>query len=213
MIKKYKKTIIITSLLTLVPSVIGLILWNQLPEKIATHFNINNEPDAYSGKAFAVFALPALMLVFHLICCFASSHDPKGKNYTDKMMKIVLGICPAVSILTCSTVYLHALGKGVKMGFVASLLVGIMFIIVGNYLPKCKQTYTMGIKLPWTLDDEENWNKTHRLAGKLWFIGGVIICATAVLSNFFILMTVTLVKCIVPTVYSYNLYRKSHSNS
>lgn len=213
MIKKYKKTIIITSLLTLVPMVIGLILWNQLPERIATHFNINNEPDAYSSKAFAVFALPALMLVFHLVCCFASSLDPKGSNYTGKMMKIVLGICPAISIVTCSIVYLHALGKGVDIDFAASLLVGIMFIIVGNYLPKCKQSYTMGIKLPWTLNDEENWNKTHRLAGKLWVLGGVIICATAVLANFFVLMAVTLLMCVVPTVYSYTMYKKSNSDS
>ena len=136
MIKKYKKTIIITSLLTLVPMVIGLILWNQLPERIATHFNINNEPDAYSSKAFAVFALPALMLVFHLVCCFASSLDPKGSNYTDKMMKIVLGICPAVSIVTCSMVYLHALGKGVDIGFAASMLVGIMFIVAQVFTKK-----------------------------------------------------------------------------
>ena len=149
------------------------------------------------------------MLVFHLVCCFASSLDPKSSNYTDKMMKIVLGICPAVSIVTCSMVYLHALGKDVDMGFVASLLVGIMFIVVGNYLPKCKQSYTMGIKLPWTLNDEENWNKTHRLAGKLWVLGGVIICATAVLANFFVLMAVILVMCIVPTVYSYRLYKIS----
>lgn len=207
MIKKYKKTIIITSLLTLVPMVIGLILWNQLPEKIATHFNINNEPDAYSSKVFAVFALPALMLVFHLVCCFASSLDPKGSNYTDKMMKIVLGICPAVSIVTCSMVYLHALGKDVDMGFAASMLVGIMFIIVGNYLPKCKQSYTMGIKLPWTLNDEENWNKTHRLAGKLWVVGGVIICATAVFANFYVLMAVTLLMCVIPTIYSYRFFK------
>lgn len=213
MIKKYKKTIIITSLLTLVPSVIGLLMWNQLPEQVPIHFNLQGEADNYSGKAFAVFGLPFMMLAFHLICCFASFIDPKGNNYNDKMMKLVFGICPALSILLCSSVYLIAMGKGVKIGFIISLFEGILFIIVGNYLPKCKQTYTMGIKLPWTLNDEENWNKTHRLAGKLWFIGGVIICATAVLSNFFILMTVTLVMCIVPTVYSYTLYKKSHSNS
>ena len=210
MIKKYKKTIIITSLLTLVPSVIGLILWNQLPEQIAIHFNINNEPDSYSGKAFAVFGLPALMLVFHLVCCLASSIDPKSSNYTDKMMKLVLFICPALSIVLCSLVYLNALGKGIKMGFAVSLFMGVLFIIIGNYLPKCKQTYTMGIKLPWTLKDEENWNKTHRLGGKLWVAGGVLICATAVLANIFVLLTTVSVMVIVPTVYSYRLYKNKN---
>ena len=210
MIKKYKNTIIITSLLTLVPVLIGLLMWNQLPEQVPIHFNIQGEADDYSGKAFAVFGLPFMMLIFHLICCFASSLDPKGKNYTDKMMKIVLGICPALSILLCSSVYLIAIGKGIRIGFIISLFEGILFIIVGNYLPKCKQTYTMGIKLPWTLNDEENWNKTHRLAGKLWVLGGVIICATAVMENFFVMITIALLMCIIPTVYSYSLFKNKN---
>ena len=210
MIKKYKKAIIITSLLTLVPVLIGLVLWNQLPEQVPIHFNIQGEADGYSGKAFAVFGFPFMMLAFHLICCFASTLDPKGSNYNDKMMKLVLGICPALSILLCSAVYLFALGKGIKMGFVVSLFEGILFIIIGNYLPKCKQTYTMGIKLPWTLNDEENWNKTHRLAGKLWVIGGIVICATAVFESVFVLLGVTFLMCIIPTVYSYSLFKKKN---
>jgi uncharacterized membrane protein len=92
------------------------------------------------------------------------------------------------------------------------LLVGLMFIIVGNLLPKCRQSYTMGIKLPWTLANEENWNKTHRLGGKTWVIGGIITMATAFIGSFWILLGVLIVMVAVPTIYSYCLYRKQTRN-
>ena len=86
---------------------------------------------------------------------------------------------------------------------------GALFVVIGNYLPKCKQSYTVGIKIPWTLNDEENWNKTHRLAGFLWVIGGVVIMATAFLGTFWLFFVVLIPMVIVPFVYSYSLYKKS----
>ena len=85
---------------------------------------------------------------------------------------------------------------------------GLMFIIVGNLLPKCPQTYTMGIKLPWTLASEENWNKTHRFGGKLWVGGGILTMATAFLGSFWLLIGVLVVMVVAPTLYSYLYYRK-----
>ena len=82
-------------------------------------------------------------------------------------------------------------------------------MIIGNYLPKCKQNYTMGIKIPWTLDNEDNWNKTHRLAGFLWVIGGVLITLNAFLGNEWVFLAITLVMTLVPVGYSY-LYYKNH---
>ena len=89
---------------------------------------------------------------------------------------------------------------------------GLLFIIIGNLLPKCRQSYTMGIKLPWTLNNEENWNKTHRFGGKVWVVGGVIIMATAFAGSFWILLGMLIVMMALPTVYSYCLYRKQTSD-
>jgi len=91
---------------------------------------------------------------------------------------------------------------------IISMLVGIMFIIVGNYLPKCRQSYTMGIKLPWTLNDEGNWNATHRVGGWVWTFCGVAMLVTAFLGIFWILIGVMLIAVVVPTIYSYLYYRK-----
>ncbi len=213
MIKKHLKTIIITSVLTLAPMIVGLILWDKLPMEIPTHFNFNNEPDSYSSKAFAVFGLPLLMLAMHIVCIFATKVDPKMSNISDKVFTMVLYIIPAVSLLMCALVYPVALGKEIQAGTVAILFLGLVFTVSGNYLPKCKQSYTVGIKLPWTLEDAENWNKTHTLAGKVWFAGGIIIIATSFLENAVIFFGITAIMILVPTVYSYLLYKKKKDNA
>jgi uncharacterized membrane protein len=105
-------------------------------------------------------------------------------------------------------VYPAAMGYSVPIEVIMPLLVGVMFIVVGNLLPKCRQTYTMGIKLPWTLASEENWNATHRFGGTVWVIGGIVTLLTAFFGNFWVLMVILAVMCIVPTVYSYRYYRK-----
>ncbi len=213
MIKKHMKTIIITSILTLAPMIVGLILWDKLPDTLPTHFGFNNEPDGYSSKAFAVFGLPLFMLAMHIVCILATKVDPKKKNINDKVFTMVLYIIPAVSLLICAMIYPVALGKEMRVGLIAMLFMGLVFTITGNYLPKCKQTYTVGIKLPWTLDDSENWTKTHALAGKLWVAGGLIIIATAFFENPFIFFSVVLVMVLVPTVYSYLLFKNKKDRS
>ncbi len=208
MIKQNKTKLIITSIVILLPIIIGLILWNDLPDTMATHWGVNNEADGFSSKAFAVFGMPLILLAIHWVCVFGTKLDPKHKDINPKMFTLVLWICPAISLLMSAVVYLNALGKAIKVGFIVIMFMGLLFIIIGNYLPKCKQSYTMGIKLPWTLESEENWNKTHRFAGVLWVIGGVVIIATAVFESPVIFGIVMGTMIIVPTVYSYVYHRK-----
>ncbi|MBP3479139.1 MAG: SdpI family protein [Oscillospiraceae bacterium] len=213
MLKKNKTMIIITTLVALLPILVGLLLWDQLPEQIPSHWGIDGEVDSWSSKSFAVFFLPLMVAGIHLVCVFASSLDPKHHAYEGKMLQLVLWICPVLSLVISSLVYTYALGYDfLDVPFIMCLLVGIMFIIVGNYLPKCRQSYTMGIKLPWTLDDEGNWNATHRFGGWVWVICGVAMLATAFLGNFWVLLGVLLVAVILPTVYSYLYYRKHRKN-
>jgi uncharacterized membrane protein len=76
-------------------------------------------------------------------------------------------------------------------------------------LPKCKQSHTIGIKLPWTLESEENWNKTHRFAGKLWVVCGLLVLALSFWGNIYVMLGITLLMVFVPTIYSYIIYRKN----
>lgn len=208
MIKKNLPKLIITSLITLIPLVIGLILWDKLPDRVPVHWNVNGDVDGFATKAQAVFLMPLVLVAFHWICVLVTLLDPKKQNINDKMFTLVLWIIPVISFLCNSLVYATALGHKISVEIIMPLFMGALFVVIGNYMPKCKQSYTMGIKLPWTLDDEENWNKTHRLAGFLWVIGGVIIMATAFLGAFWLFFVMLIPMVLVPTVYSYLHYKK-----
>lgn len=213
MIKKNLKTLIITSIITLLPILAGLILWDKLPEQIATHFNAEGAADGLSSKAFAVFGLPVLLLVLHWICTLGTSADPKSKNHSNKVVTLVLWICPVISLLVGSVIYTYAMGLNIDVTLIMMLFFGVLFIVIGNYLPKCKQNYTIGIKISWTLNDEENWNYTHRISGKLWAAGGVIILLTAVFRQIWIFIVITALMVIIPFLCSYLFYRKKNKKA
>ena len=201
MIKKNLKILIITSLITLLPILAGLILWNQLPEQMPTHWNAAGEIDDWSSKPFAVFVLPLILLGAQWLCVIATSADPKKAAHPEKILHMIFWFIPVLSVVMHSLTYAAALGKEVKMEAVLPVILGLLFTIIGNYLPKCKQNYTIGIKVPWTLDNEENWNRTHRLAGRLWVVCGLIILFTGFFSLTWILLPTALLMVLVP--YSY----------
>jgi len=175
MIKQNKKMIILTSIVTLLPIVIGLLLWNQLPQLMATHFNFNGQPNGYSSKTFTVFVLPLILLVIHLFCVIGTSIDPKSKNINKKIFSIVLWISPLISLLVCSCIYGYALGYITNISFLTELMIGVLFIVLGNYIPTVKPNYTVGIRTSWALDDPDNWYHTHRFGGKCMVIGGILL--------------------------------------
>ncbi len=210
MLKDNKKTLIITSILTILPILIGVFFWNRLPDVMATHFGANNEANGFTSKAFAVFGLPLILLAAEWFGALVTSHDPKKQNISPKMFAFVLWIVPVVSLIGAATIYPYNLGYQIDITFIAELLLGVIFIVVGNYLPKARQNYTIGIKIPWTLANEENWNRTHRLAGYLWVIGGIlmVIAALTGIAKTQWMIAVFFVLAIVPYVYSYWLHLK-----
>ena len=208
MIKKNWKLLLITSAIILLPVLAGVILWNQLPEQMPTHWNAAGEVDGWSNKYFAVFGLPLILLAAQWLCTLGTSADPKKDNHPEKVLQLVLWIIPVLSVVLHAVTYAVALGKEVRIEMAMPLVIGIIFVIIGNYMPKCKQNYTIGIKIPWTLNSEENWNKTHRFAGRLWVICGIAIMLTGFFGGFWIFLGVTLLMVLAPVVYSYILHRK-----
>lgn len=208
MIKKNLKTMIITSIIILAPIVVGLLMWNKLPTEVPTHFNENGEPNGWSSKPFAVFGLPLFLLAVHWFCAFFTGVDPKKENISNKMMTLVLWICPTVAIFGCGSTYMYALDNTMNTTSMGMLLLGCAFLVVGNYMPKMKQSYTLGIKLPWTLNSEENWNRTHRLAGRVWMIVGILVLIGGFVEQFWIVFAALLFAVAIPSVYSYFLYKK-----
>ena len=213
MIKKNLKALIITSCVIVLPVLAGLALWTRLPQQLPTHWNAAGERDGWSSKAFAVFALPLILLAAQWLCVLATLADPKKHNHGGKILLVVFWIIPVLSVVVNGSIYATALGAGIAMEVITPLLVGLTFVIIGNYLPKCKQNYTVGIKLPWTLQSEENWNRTHRMAGRLWVIGGIVILLCGFLGGVWLILPVTLIMVVAPMIYSYVLYRKGEDES
>ena len=213
-IKKNKWMMIVTSIVILLPIPVGVLLWDKLPDKVPYHWGINGEVDGWASKPIAVFLLPVILLVLQWVCLLVTTLEPKAKNVTSsKVLGLVLWIIPVLNLFLHVMVWLAAFGREVNTTVILPLFMGALFVVIGNYLPKCKQSYTMGIKLPWTLNDEENWNATHRLAGKLWVAGGVLTMLCGLLPDvwsFIVMMSILVTICVIPTIYSSYLFHKKH---
>jgi uncharacterized membrane protein len=151
------------------------------------------------------------MLGMNLLCTIAACLDPKHKNNEGKLLILVYGIIPSLSILLSVVTYFSALGLPLPVMNLIVAAFGLMLVLIGNYLPKCKQSYTIGIKISWTLNSEKNWVATHRMSGKLWVICGALIILSALLpANLVIwfVLPILAISIIVPFVYSYVYYVK-----
>jgi len=208
MIRKNWKLLVITSVVILLPILAGLMLWNQLPQQMPSHWNAEGQVDGWSSKAFSVFGMPLILLAFQWLCVVATSADPKKENHPGKILQLVFWIIPVLSAVLHVAIYAAALNKQVRMEVVMPVLIGLLFVIIGNYLPKCKQNYTIGIKIPWTLSSEENWNRTHRFSGRLWVVCGLVIMLTGFFGGFWIFFAIVLLMAAAPFIYSYALHRK-----
>ena len=211
MIQKNKATLILTSLLTLLPIPVGLLLWDQFPEVMTIHWGITGQADGFASAPMTVLGLPVLMLALHWLCIFFTSLDKKNRGRNQKMFRVVLWTIPVISNLSLLGLYAFALD--IEFSPVAWTVVpmGLLFAIMGNYMPKTRMNSTMGIKVPWTYSSEANWNATHRFAGKVWMVGGILVALCALLPHLWAVSVMILgmvILCIVPIVYSYRFYRK-----
>lgn len=206
----HRMLLILTSCIILLQTVIGLALWNQLPEQIATHFGMNNKPDGWSSRAFTVFGMPLVLLFLHWVSILLScTPGHMLRNTSARVRRMVILIVPATSLLMTVLVYGYALGAPFDIGRIVWAFVGVIFAVTGNYLPKMRRNPTMGIKLPWTLHNEENWNRTHRMAGPVWVLGGLLllICALIGCGPAIPIAAIAAV-IVIPTAYSFILDRR-----
>ena len=215
MLKKNKLTLIITSIITLLPCLFGIIMWNKLPNMMAIHWGADGNADGFGGKFFAVFALPLIILAIMWICILITAKDNQKVDQNVKAFRTIMWIMPILSCVASSCIYAAAFGKEISISVIMPLMLGIMFTAIGNYTPKMKQNRTMGIKIKWTLENEENWNATHRFGGKVWFYGGFAFMLMALLPENIMIWAVLvgmLPLVFAPMIYSYLYYKKQLKN-
>lgn len=148
------------------------------------------------------------MLVLHIFCAFMTFKDPKKSNIPDIGLRIVLMICPLICLMVTLLIITYSLGYRFDMTFIMNIVIGFIFIILGNYLPKIKRNYTIGIRTSWALNSDENWSRTHRFSGYVFVLSGMLYIIFSMLGYMFIGLGIILISSLLCFGYSYSLYRK-----
>ena len=160
---------------------------------------------------FPLLVIPPIMVAIHWICVTFTFWDNAKRGQNAKTLRMMFWILPIISNYVSATIYASTKGFNISVPIVVSALMGAMFIIIGNYLPKCKRNRTMGIKVKWALESDDNWYATHRFTGRLWVILGVAVLACSFLPEkiFLIAMVASIAPAvIIPIIYSYLFYKK-----
>ena len=205
---------ILKYLLMAAPFLMILAVYNKLPAEVPMHWNIHGEIDRY-GSRNELFLIAGINVFLGVFMSAVAKIDPKQKNYTkfretyDWMVIWTLGFMTVLM----GVVLTETMQPGtINISKVACIMVGILFIVLGNMMPKVKQNFFTGVKTPWALSSETVWNKTQRLGGKSMVLGGVLILLSGFLSNgkaavFLIILTAILIS-ILPMVMSYIWYKQ-----
>ncbi|MCM3150810.1 SdpI family protein [Priestia megaterium] len=199
--------------ITLLTLVAWLIALPHLPATMPIHWGANGEADGFATKINAMILTVGIMVLIYFIIAFVPRIDPRKENYKyfSKTYNIVLNAVLLLFFFVNMSTILQGLGYNVPMSYIAPIMAGLVFIIIGNYLQRVRSNYFMGIRTPWTLSNEIVWKKTHRLSGKLFFIGGLLILISAFLPDGYksVIMWGSIVLCVaVPYLYSYLAYKK-----
>ncbi|MFA5021977.1 MAG: SdpI family protein [Patescibacteria group bacterium] len=212
-IKASFKTEIIPIILILLSIAASFYFYANFPPTVATHWNYKGDVDGWSSKAFAAFFFPFFNIALYLLFLGIPYLDPKKDRY--EQFAKVYHVFKNLFVIFMTAIYflvgLAGLGYDVSVGSIVPASVGILFIILGNYMGKIKSNWFMGIRTPWTLSNEEVWNKTNRLGGKIFILIGILLIVGIVLPpmvfwQLFIIGMLIIV--LVPMIYSFLLYKK-----
>lgn len=199
--------------IVLLPFLYLALLWNRLPDKVPMHYNIHGEVDRYGDKSELLLIPILLPLLTYLIFLAVPLIDPKKQlqKMGNKYGNLKFLLTTMMSLLALYIIHSAKEGSLTNPNLIF-LLLGILYLVLGNYFKTLKPNYFIGIRTPWTLERESIWKETHRLAGKIWFVGGLlaILCALVLdgPNGFYAFMAITLIIALIPILHSYLLYRK-----
>ena len=189
-------------------------IWNDLPEQVPLHWNLQGEIDRWGSRS-ELWLIPVVTtLLIYLLLLIIPMIDPKKRlaEMGAKYARLKLLMVAAMSAL--AVVILHMTHRGGPVSATPVLVVvGLLITVLGNYMKTVRPNYFIGIRTPWTLESPEVWNKTHQLAGKLWFLGGLLIVAVALFlkgaAQFGLVLGIALAITLIPLVYSFLVYRRT----
>ncbi|MBR9988577.1 MAG: SdpI family protein [Gemmatimonadetes bacterium] len=204
------------------PVVIGAMLifvavvYPSLPAEVPTHWNYRGEVDGWSSREWGAFFAPVLATALWLLLTLLRKVDPRRRNYERfdatfwLIVNLVVMFLGAMHVLALGS----ALGWGIDMTRWVLVLLGLMFAGLGNYMPRLRSNWWMGVRTPWTLESETVWRATHRVAGYTFVAGGLVAIVAALLPTglaFVVAMIGLALAAVIPVVYSYIAYRRERT--
>lgn len=218
--KNMKKKSLFTAaaiLIALLPAVYLLLLWPTLPQTVPMHFGADLKPDRLGDKSelwisTAILGLVSVGVYFLLVNLHRIDPKRKGNPQAGTFQRLAFGLVVFLAALNC--LFLTSAKSTVAVQQFLFPLLGLLFAFIGNYFNTIKPNYFAGIRLPWTLNNAENWRRTHQLSGKLWFAGGLLIAAVSFFlspqASFVFFLSAIFVLVLIPVVYSYRLFKKGY---
>lgn len=200
--------------IVLLPFLYLVYIWNQLPEQVPMHWNFKGDIDRYGEKTELILIPILLPLLVYITFLVIPKIDPKKKlnKMGNKLKSLKFLTTTLMSILALFIIYIAKNQSFANSNYIV-LLIGVLYIILGNYFKTIQANYFIGIRTPWTLESETVWKKTHRLGGKMWFVGGLIVIVSSVIldkqSNYSLFLIITGIISIIPIVYSYGIFKKN----
>jgi uncharacterized membrane protein len=194
-----------------VAGAVSLLTYPRMPPRVATHWNLEGDPDGYSSRLVATTVLPLAMLAMRGVLAILPAIDPRGENYkklADTYWLIVNGVVGFLLLLHV-VIAVSAVGYPVQVGRIAMGGVGLLLVLVGSYLGRVEPNWFIGVRTPWTLSSDSVWRRTHRVSGGILVAGGVAIVLTVFLPAPPLVIVIALLAtvAVVPVVVSYLLWR------
>jgi len=200
-------------LIVAIPFIYLAYVWKDLPEKVPMHWNIKGEIDRWGEKQELILIPVLLPLLVYIIFLLVPLIDPKrqitkmGSKYHN--FKFILTLF--MSVLALFIIYTAKEVSFSNPNYIF-IFIGLLFAVMGNFFKTIRPNYFIGIKTPWTLENETVWKETHQLAGKMWFVGGILIILCCLIFDktlaSIIFISVTLIITIIPVVFSYLRFNK-----
>ncbi len=217
MIKYNIKKETIPILLIVFAIIFSGITYNLLPDKVVSHWNFYGTADGWSSKNFQAMFFPGLILFMYILFLILPRIDPRRDRYKEfeKVYSIFKLVILSFFFILFIATTLYNLGYNMNIGKLISFLVGVMMIVLGNYMDKIKRNWFVGIKNPWTLSSESVWNKTHRFAKWVFMIFGICIITAPYLSIFYgtgLFILGIFLTVFGTMIYSYIIYKKERKN-
>ena len=214
--RRIKLADILAIVVSLIPFAAFAFIQESLPDRVPIHWNAAGEIDGWTPRS----QLPAFLGVMaglgmglYLLTRFIKKLDPKRSAQLNENTAEKIGLGIVVFICAINCLVLTPGTDGFNMTTIILVMVSLLFTFMGNLMYNIKPNYFIGIRLPWTLESDDNWRRTHRLAGATWFVGGIVSAVLATFMDpktmFIIFMSITAILVLVPSIYSFAMFRQS----